>query len=245
MATRPCPLPGGAAFFSVVRRACVRRPLRRRLLVHDLQRGVARAFVSCSRRLIRGERGQVNSRHAAEAQAALKRLKEASRNPAPAKRGQHAQVRNIAESVRVRRFLDEVLLDNPAGGEARENAARLCDETAPPRLVSASIHSRYASAVCSPGRRESCSRRSSSCNSTIAARRASLSEGRAKRTRRFRSDVICVSAGISTSNAKPHPSGKSSIRNSASARSPRSASALSRIRNSTRRILPDTVLGNS
>ena len=37
-----------------------------------------------------------------------------------------------------------------------------------------------------------------------------------------------------------HPSGKSSILNSASARSPRSASALSRWRNSTRRILPDT-----
>ena len=40
-------------------------------------------------------------------------------------------------------------------------------------------------------------------------------------------------------------SGKSSILNSASARSPRSASALSRWRSSTRRILPDTVFGSS
>jgi short chain dehydrogenase len=44
---------------------------------------------------------------------------------------------------------------------------------------------------------------------------------------------------------KDHPSGKSSIRNSRAARSPPSASALSRPRNSTRRILPDVVLGSS
>ena len=54
--------------------------------------------------------------------------------------------------------------------------------------------------------------------------------------------VMSAKAG----NARgPYPSGKSSILNSAPARSPRSASALSRIRSSTRRIFPDIVFGSS
>ena len=60
---------------------------------------------------------------------------------------------------------------------------------------------------------------------------------------RFRRRACHVGKG---GNARgPYPSGKSSILNSASARSPRSASALSRIRSSTRRIFPDMVFGSS
>jgi hypothetical protein len=49
--------------------------------------------------------------------------------------------------------------------------------TAPLRSTSASIQSRYASAVSSSGRRELCRLRSCSCSSTIAERRCERSSG--------------------------------------------------------------------
>ena len=44
------------------------------------------------------------------------------------KRGQHADIGYIAETVRIRRLFDEALLDNPSSRKACEDAAGLPDE---------------------------------------------------------------------------------------------------------------------
>ena len=105
------------------------------------------------------------------------------RDPLPTKPWHDAHIANKAEPLPIRRSGKVVVPLDPASREAGETSLLLCHQHGAVASALPSIHWRQASAICAPGRRVACRRRSEASNSTIARRRSDRSDQMAGRTR--------------------------------------------------------------